>query len=541
MGKHYYESKVGLGSASFNTNKKLFESLTESIGANAVEHYTDFMQDENFRDMLVESVAGSPVDTANKYTIEDIESRRVYAKNSMKNLLESVGGNASNLHPLTASMFGIIKRNLVAAHLPRAVKVLTTDKPTFEIQERIPQIRDINDQKYKLTDIFAPGKSDFTKNIHKTFEATFNMGDADKSILGAASLDSNHVLSKDLVIASYTAVKADGTTAVAAADCKFTQGTSRMVDQKTAQFTCSLSFGTGADAKVAIITGGINFETGRLIFLNGDARVKTVTFKCRTSHETHLNALSMTWDYARTQVDIPDGVHIQFTSTKEWEEDTQKMWDLDVMTTASLDMGQTIERLEDLDIKNKIEELGGVDFATIRTQFDCEPGSSFIGGKEDWIKKQFNPFIEMCCISLKTQTQMENCHFRCVGNPMDIRLPDNTEYVYQKNKEFNAEITLDYDFAVTSNVHTIFYLSTDRMPAGWIYLLLIPNSVENNVSTVNHYRYSTFITNKYRDSKSPILPTLTLSSRYKCQEYFPVMAAIKIKNNELPKILDANI
>ena len=92
-----------------------------------------------------------------------------------------------------------------------------------------------------------------------------------------------------------------------------------------------------------------------------------------------------------------------------------------------------------------------------------------------------------------------------------VRVPAaaGVEYIYKRNEQFMGDITIDYEFSVTSDVHKIFYLSSERIPAGKLYIFLIPNTIENNISTVNHYEYATYVSNKYRGTKSN-LPTVTV-------------------------------
>jgi hypothetical protein len=92
-------------------------------------------------------------------------------------------------------------------------------------------------------------------------------------------------------------------------------------------------------------------------------------------------------------------------------------------------------------------------------------------------------------------------------------------------------VKMEYDFAVVTSGNTVFYLSTDRVPPGKVYVHLIPNSIENNMITVNHYRYANYVSNKYRSSRNAALPTIMVASRYKTQEYYPVNAEITIEHN----------
>ena len=150
--------------------------------------------------------------------------------------------------------------------------------------------------------------------------------------------------------------------------------------------------------------------------------------------------------------------------------------------------------------------------------------------------------MEKVAILLKTKVRIPNCHFRVVGNPLDIRVAGaaGVEYIYKRNEQFAGEIALDYEFSVASDTHKIFYLSSERVPVGKIYMFLIPNSIENNISTVNHYEYATYVSNKYRGTNSN-LPTVMISTRYLTKEYYPVVAEISIVNNLIDDTLTTTV
>ena len=295
-------------------------------------------------------------------------------------------------------------------------------------------------------------------------------------------------------------------------------------------------------AHSAVVQGQFDMSDGKLLSLTttDPNNIQFALFNFVLSPETHIRALSVSYDMKHTPVNIPIGEHFEYALSEEFKDASDKYYNIDAMALLSDYMGKAVEQVKDIKTLEYYQELAKG--AVVKATFNCTPTTGFAQGKEEYIRREFHPFMEKICILLKNKVRIPQCHFRVVGNPLDIRLgaAAGVEYIYKRNEQFAGEISIDYEFSVTSDVHKIFYLSSERVPQGQVLVFLIPNTIEDNISTVNHYEYATYVSNRYKGTKTNV-PTVMISTRYLTKAYYPVVAAINIVNNIVENDITAPI
>jgi hypothetical protein len=532
----FYESTLGLSTARDMQIEGFYTKLFESHGQNLASELGSIFKTKETAQAFLESVNTALEDEqfegtgmTNVILREDAAARSIGMQNIVNELLtEATQQGLAALQPITLTSFGFQIRSYVRAVMFRVVKTIQAEKPAFKITERKQFVIDINGTKHYFVNAFNRNDT-LSSNLHKKFTFSTNVPSQAYSIFASNAIDDRNKLAIDLSVSAFTAVKADLTTPEISTDCKITSRR-RDIDLETGRFSVEVTI--GPEATVAVIMGEINFESATVSSISAtSARIKTAVFNARLSAETHLNALVAGFEHTQTTVTIPDGAHIEVSPSTEFMDDTSRMLGVNVLEEYTSQMGKLVEYLEDSNIFDYLKSLEPQ--AILSPTFDVTPDAAFAYGREEWIKKEFHPFIERTCIRLKAELQLEDCHFRVVGNPMDIRVPNSAgeSYIFRRNQDMSGTVSLNYDFAVVTTSNTIFYLSTDRVPPGKIYVLLIPNSIENNIITINHYRYANYVSNKYRSASNPALPAVMVSSRYKTKEYLPVMAVCTLNNN----------
>jgi hypothetical protein len=532
----YLELSLGMTTASDPTVSKFYGRLFESYGDNLAGDLASIFKSKESAQSFLESVneilqeqSFEGQGLTNRILTEDAAARAVSMQNVVNEMLqESTQQGLAALKPISLTSFGFQIRSYVKAVMHRAVKTVQAEKPAFKITERKQYVIDIAGNKHYFTDAFNRN-SDLVNNLHQKFDFVVNSPSQAYDIFTTNSIDKRNKLGIDIAIKSFTAVKADGTTAEVTGDLKIV-GRSRQIDVETGTFRVDVTI--GPEATKATIMGEIDFEAAVLSSISSTStRVKTVTFGARLSAETHLKALVTGFEHKHTNVAIPDGAHIEVNPSVEFLDDVTRMTGVNVLEEYTNQMGQLVEQLEDRSIYEALKELEPQ--AILAKNFNVTPDASFSLGREEWLRREFHPFIERICIRLKAELQLDDCHFRVVGNPIDIRIPNASgdNYIFRRNQDMTGASQVNYDFAVMSTGNTIFYLSTDRVAPGKIYVNLIPNSIQNNIITINHYRYANYVSNKYRSSTNPALPAIMVSSRYQTKEYQPVMAVITMDNN----------
>jgi len=532
----FLELSLGMTTASDAQVNGFYSKLLESYGSNLANNLGSIFAQKETAQSFLESVNEileqqglQGQGYANVVLKEDAAARAVSMQNVVTEMLtEATQQGIAALKPISLTSFGFQIRSYTKAQMHRSVKTIQAEKPSFKITERKQYVIDIAGNKHYFVDAFNKN-SNLVNNLHQKFNFTVDVPDTAYDIFSENSIDKRNKLAIDIAVKSFTAVKADGTTAEAAADLKLV-GRTRQIDIETGRFSVEVTI--GPEATKATIMGEIDFEAATVTNISAtSSRVKTVTFAARLSAETHLKALVTGFEHKHTNVAIPDGAHIEVNPSVEFIDDVSRMTGVNVLEEYTNQMGQLIEQLEDRSIYEYLKELEAQ--AIFTKEFNVTPDAGFSLGREEWLRREFHPFMERICIRLKSELQLDDCHFRIVGNPIDIRVPNASgeQYIFRRNQDMTGSSQMNYDFVVMSTGNTVFYLSTDRVPPGKMYVNLIPNSIQNNIMTVNHFRYANYVSNKYRSSTNPALPAIMVSSRYQTKEYQPVMAVVEMGSN----------
>lgn len=538
----YTEDSLGLSScneSAIRGNFTKMQTAMKKVGLDPFKNVSEITRTPEYMKLITESVKLSADATANKYVAEDMARLNTLYENVGAQMLNEAVSSVADLSPIMMNSFGIQERALISAHLPRAVKQVTAKVDNFKLTERIPYIVDLAGNKSKFIDAFVPGADGAAANLtlREVVVMGFNINDTDINLYEGSGADvqataanyrpavsTANAFGIDSALDSVV-ITGDPT------DVAFEIGSLRSPDAENGTFRATVTWTKEGVAQRGMIMGQFDLSNGKLVTVTAShADITAVKFKMVLSPETHNNALSVGYDTKHTPVNIPVGDHFEYGLSEEFKDASDKYYNVDAMALLTDYMGRAVEQVKDIVTLGKYQELA--DGAVLTTTFNCTPTSSFAQGKEEFIRREFGPFIEKVCIILKNKVRIPNCHFRVVGNPLDIRIAASagTEYIYKRNEQFAGEIGIDYEFSVTSDVHKIFYLSSERVPVGRLFVFLIPNSIENNISTVNHYEYATYVSNKYRNTKNN-LPTVMISTRYLTKEYYPVVACIEVVNN----------
>ena len=544
----YTEDSYGLSTCNESALANSFTKMKNALAKVNKDPFTnveEICRTPEYLGMLVESIQidVSEQSNLNQYQLEDAKRLNSLYGNISESIMNESVQNVANISPIMINSFGIQERALISTHLPRAVKQVTAKIDNFKLTERMPFITDLAGNKQKFIDAFVPQANGTfpSLSLKDKVAMKFAVPSSGESLYdgngSTGDADYRPVIGKDQVFGYDSIVKGVTITGIKVGTTpEFTSSSRRNPSVEDGTFSVTIKY-TATDedendvAKTAVVTGRFDFSNGVLEHISStDSAITYVEFDMILSPETHTKALTVGYETRHTPVQIPIGEHFEYSISEEFKDASDKYYNVDAMAMLTDYMGQGVEQVKDIITLGKYQELA--ENAIVKTTFNCTPTTGFAQGKEEYIRREFHPFMEKVCILLKTKVRIENCHFRVVGNPLDIRIAGaaGVEYIYKRNEQFAGEIGIDYEFSVTSDIHKIFYLSSERVPVGKIYIFLIPNSIENNISTVNHYEYATYVSNKYRGTNSN-LPTVMISTRYLTKEYYPVLAEVTIINN----------
>lgn len=544
--RSYSEDNLGMSNSNEMAMSKSFGKMKTALSRVNMDPFRnvgEVCRNPQMIALLTEAVKLDVADlgaNANPIQVEDANRVNALYENVAASILNEAISNVGDLSPIMINSFGIQERALISTHLPRAVKQVTAKVDNFKLTERIPFIVDINGNKKKFIDAFVPDENGESVSLalRKTENLVIDVPSMDVCLYNSdmndnpVFTDRNFVFGYDSTLESVTVTGADE----GSVEFGMESLRSPSVEDGTFKAVVKWKVTTPGDPvkvedKCAVVMGQFDLSNGVLLSITtSDPAITKATFKMIFSPEAHNEALSVGYDTKHTPVNIPIGEHFEYSISEEFKDASEKYYNQDAMALLTDYMGRAVEQVKDINTLAKYQELA--ENAVVKTTFNCTPTGAFAQGKEEYIRREFHPFIEKVCIILKNKVRIPQCHFRVVGNPLDIRIAAaaGVEYIYKRNEQFAGEISIDYEFSVSSDVHRIFYLSSERVPAGKLFVFLIPNTIENNISTVNHYEYATYVSNKYRGTKSN-LPTVMISTRYLTKEYYPVMAVIEVLNN----------
>lgn len=543
----YTEDSMGMSSSNeaaiSRTFSKMKTALNQVGGLDPFRNVSEICKSPEYMAMLTESVKLNAEDlgvNASQYKVEDANRLNTLYENVAGSILNEAVSNVGDLSPIMINSFGIQERALISTHLPRAVKQVTAKIDNFKLTERIPFLIDLMGNKQKFIDAFIPDANGNSVSItlRDKVDMSFAIPSTDVCLYSgseASIIEGQNgyrpAVAKENVFGFDSVLKSVVITGADEGSIEFDMSSLRTPDVENGNFRVIVNYKVGGDKKCATVMGQFDLSNGVLLsIMASDPAVTYATFSMVLSPETHLKALSVGYDTKHTPVNIPIGEHFEYSISEEFKDASDKYYNQDAMALLTDYMGRAVEQVKDIVTLEKYQELAKT--AVVKTTFNCAPTTGFAQGKEEYIRREFAPFIEKVCILLKNKVRIPQCHFRVVGNPLDIRVAAaaGVEYIYKRNEQFAGEIAIDYEFSVSSDVHRIFYLSSERVPVGKLMVFLIPNTIENNISTVNHYEYATYVSNKYKGTKSN-LPTVMISTRYLTKEYYPVMAVIDVVNN----------
>ena len=284
---------------------------------------------------------------------------------------------------------------------------------------------------------------------------------------------------------------------------------------------------------VDILMGEVDFETGYLTVMSAKGNITGITVEGYLSSENNLRNLTIGWTKEVHNFTIPDGVHVSTGLTQERIKDEKVIYNIDSQAKAISQMNEVVAQIKDSSIKNFLddsaERIKGTDLY-VSTTFDCKPPAAALTTTPiEWRKDELKDTLDKISLDLAAILQNENVSIRVLGNPKDIRLLDDVQWMYGNDSEIGG-CKLGYQIGLYNNNRNFMIGSSWKIPQGKIKLLLIP--MDETQITYKMWEYQFFITNEYREDKNLRVPAVTVSERYLIDEVMPVAGDITIKNNK---------
>lgn len=283
---------------------------------------------------------------------------------------------------------------------------------------------------------------------------------------------------------------------------------------------------------VDILMGDVDYETGILNLNSSAGKIKNVVVDGSLSSENHLRVLGTGWDKSVEQFEIPDGIHLSTGLTEERIKDEKIIYDVDTTAKIIEQMNETLATLKDIDIKTFLEKSRDRIKGTplfIGTTFDCKPPSTLTNmSSTDWSKQELKETLDKLSLKLTQILKNENVMISVMGNPLDVRILDNVQWMYGKDSEIGGS-KLGYSIGLYNNQRNFLIGSSERCEQGHLMIMVVPLTDEH--ITYKLFEYQFFISNEYRDPSNVRVKSVMASDRYLIDELTPVQGEIVIDNN----------
>jgi hypothetical protein len=288
----------------------------------------------------------------------------------------------------------------------------------------------------------------------------------------------------------------------------------------------------GAVTVTDIVTGAVNRSTGEFDIVSVRGRVQDVVVYGSVTDESNNHGDSVTFEIRKKEVQIGVGAHINAPLPVEWLQDLMAVYSLDgalkvvdiIANVQAQKVDQEILAFLDTSYLNALAAGTG----SYAGSFNVFPAQQYTGSPTEW-RNELRTVIDFFATKMKFDSAMHTGSFAIVGNPLDLNLVPNVEWVFTSSQEERAGVEVNFNIGAYSGANRYVLVSSDNVPQGTLRMIFIPGSPD--LMTYKYYPYTFNIENGYRDPKKPNVPNIMVSRRDKMEELTPLACHITIQNN----------
>lgn len=521
---------------------RLDEAMSSQFQLNYAKDIVNILEHTNsteaYKDIILEDYS-SYAPSQDMYNVHkrNIVKFEQLMENSRNALLEE--SLSSSLNPVVGLTFPLLKRYWVNCIYKDVLPTEVATAPVTKIGIETQYIEDENGKRYNLPEAFDHNFADIMGIVRKKLPDTLiTVPSLDHDLITAAggSVKQEDAISRDFYISRvFIEVPSDRTEA--ASTGKEIVEIPVRIDVEPADGTFGRNItakGLGAHSEEVVkdyLSGQLDFETGLLTVGSVKAKITGIKVHGSLSSENHLRTASTGWTKDIKQFVIADGDHLATGLTEERIKDEKIVYNIDTTAKAISQMTDTIVQLKDIKIRNFLDtsrdRIKGTKYYS-RGVFDVLPPTTYERTPTEWRKIELKETLDRLAISLKYILKNKSCYFAVIGNPMDIKLVDEVNWVYGQDAEVGG-IKLDYSLGIYNDQHRFFVVSSERAELGKIKVLLIPTTEEH--ITYKHFEYQFFISNRYNRGRNVRTPSVMVSDRSLTDEVIPIQGEIIVVNS----------
>jgi hypothetical protein len=283
----------------------------------------------------------------------------------------------------------------------------------------------------------------------------------------------------------------------------------------------------------------IDLRTGVITGRSLKDLVKVVYVKGTITQENNRNTQSVSFDIKTKDVTIGTGTHLNAPLPIEWLQDTMAMYQIDGALEVVDLMSNVHAQKLDLQILDFLDESFEKAAQPYKGAFDVRPSSTFAGTPKDW-REELKTVIDYFAIKMKNDSAFSNGKFVVIGNPLDLNLITNVDWVFNSVTDERGGVEVDFNIGAYSGTQRYEMVSSANVPAGKLRMIFIPSSPK--LMTYKYYPYTFNVETKgYIDPNRPNVPSIMMTKRHTIEELTPLACEIEIINNtgsflnELPR------
>jgi hypothetical protein len=533
-------------------------------------------QAQNFNDVVMESVTGSPALSAAETTSDPFygnyaERLAQLAENSEKDIVrESV---MTGYAPIVSYAPFFLKKQWISCVWKDVLLTEVPNNPVINYQFQKRYIKDMQGNRYEIPDIYydketmrkllaeSTGVALKEDPIDISIARNLNLVDPTKNADpskyyledGFVARDLANALTPDMII--FQVILKD-----AATNTEYTVPTNIRVDITTHNFvggrvsyTVKDTDGNPVKTLEDEIVGNVDFDTSSITVVSVNGVATKFCLRGKTANRFNHRGLDVERRVEQLQYIMPEsGPRLNSAVTIEEAADAIALGNIDMFADNCDMMGNVLANLEDIEIKSFMDTsykaqkdakeaglVGAHNFPQGYSEgfieeasFSALPFGGYGNNITQWmtdVKEYFDRLIEQ----LKYKLNTSQCIITAVCHPSLVRyIKADIKWVFSDQTDISG-MKLQYDFGITNqNGDRVHIISSRYMhPDEGVRFVVIPTT--SDLITFKHLKYSVTVDRGYRHPLEPLVPNMMATQRTLTFEVLPVQGKLEITGRDM--------
>jgi len=279
------------------------------------------------------------------------------------------------------------------------------------------------------------------------------------------------------------------------------------------------------------ILGDVDLQTGVILLQSMKGNVASVEVTGFITDENNNHGDSVTFEIGKKDVKIGTGAHLNAPLPVEFLQDNMAIYNIDgalkVTDIISQVHAQKVDQelLQFLDKSMARTVAAG---ASYTGSFDVRPAQQYNGSPTEW-RNELRIVIDWFATKMKQDSSMHTGRFALIGNPLDLMLIPNVDWVFTAAQEEQGGVDVNYSIGAYAGPNSFTLVASDNVPSGKIKMIFIPGNAD--LMTYKYYPYTFNVEQGYRDPRTPLVPNIMVTRRDTKEELTPMIAEITILGN----------